>query len=140
MAASRWPPGWASRRARPLITGLTFHDLIGTRFQQGVDTAALMQDVVLHNTVVTGPRHALTVIDIACRTALCSRGVAHLTVSKDVQGMHFSEDKASSENHGTRTLLAKHDGQVCVTNKGAFGNENNAPQWLSSQQAAHGNY
>ncbi len=88
------------------ITGLTFHDLIGTRFQQSVDTSALMQDVALYNTVVTGPRHALTVTDIACRTALGSRGVAHLTVSKDVQGMHFSEDKASSENHGLRTSTA----------------------------------
>jgi hypothetical protein len=38
------------------------------------------------------------------------------------------------------SLGAKHDGQVCVTNKGAFGNENNPPQWVSSQQAARGNY
>lgn len=38
------------------------------------------------------------------------------------------------------SLGAKHDGQVCVTNKGAFGNENNPPQWVSSRQAASGNY
>ena len=88
------------------ITGLTFHDLLGTRFQQSVDTSALMQDVALYNTVVTGPRHALTVTDIACRTALGSRGVAHLTISKDVQGMRLSEDKASTENHGLRTSTA----------------------------------
>src|ERR1700721_3443050 len=29
------------------ITGMTFHDLIGTRYQQGVDTTKLMQDVAL---------------------------------------------------------------------------------------------
>nr|WKF60864.1 Putative thiamine pyrophosphate-containing protein YdaP [Paraburkholderia busanensis] len=88
------------------ITGLTFHDLVGTRFQQSVDTTALMQDVALYNTVVTGPRHALTVTDIACRHALGSRGVAHLTVSKDIQGMRLSDDRASAENHGGRTSSA----------------------------------
>src|ERR1700739_2947152 len=31
------------------ITGMTFHDLIGTRYQQGVDTTKLMQDVALYN-------------------------------------------------------------------------------------------
>lgn len=39
------------------------------------------------------------------------------------------------------SLGAKHDGQVCVPNKGGFGNEDNLPpQWVSSQQAARGNY
>jgi pyruvate dehydrogenase (quinone) len=31
------------------LTGLTFHDLIGVRYQQGVDTVRLMQDVALYN-------------------------------------------------------------------------------------------
>ena len=35
------------------ITGTTFHDLIGTRFQQGVNTTALMEDVALYNVEVT---------------------------------------------------------------------------------------
>jgi pyruvate dehydrogenase (quinone)/pyruvate decarboxylase len=85
------------------ITGLTFHDLGGTRFQQSVNTSALMQDVALYNMVVTGPRHALVVTDIACRSALGGRGVAHLTVAKDIQAMRLADDKASIENHGLRT-------------------------------------
>jgi pyruvate dehydrogenase (quinone) len=88
------------------ITGLTFHDLLGTRFQQSVNTPALMQDVSLYNTAVTGPRHALVVTDIACRSALGLRGVAHLTISKDVQAMRLADDKASMENHGLRTSTA----------------------------------
>lgn len=63
------------------ITVLTFHDLLGTRFQQSVNTPALMQNVALYNTTVTGPRHALVVTDIAWRSAPGSRGVAHLTIS-----------------------------------------------------------
>ena len=35
------------------ITGLTFHDLLGTRFMQSVSTTALMEDVALYNMVVT---------------------------------------------------------------------------------------
>jgi len=88
------------------ITGLTFHDLLGTRFQQSVNTSALMQDVALYNTVVTGPRHALVVTDIAGRSALGGRGVAHLTVSKDTQSMRLADDKASMEKHGLRTSTA----------------------------------
>ena len=85
------------------ITGLTFHDLLGTRFMQSVSTTALMEDVALYNTVVTGPRHALIVTDIACRSALGGRGVAHLTISKDTQAERLANDKASTENHGLRT-------------------------------------
>jgi len=43
------------------ITGTTFHDLSGTRFMQGVDTVALMQQVAQYNVQVTGPAHALIV-------------------------------------------------------------------------------
>ena len=88
------------------ITGLTFHDLHGTRFQQSVNTPALMEDVALYNVAVTGPRHALVVTDLACRHALGQRGVAHLAVSKDVQAQRLADDKASMENHGLRTSTA----------------------------------
>jgi pyruvate dehydrogenase (quinone) len=85
------------------ITGTTFHDLIGTHFMQGVDTVALMQSVAAYNVRVTGPLHARIVGNLACRAALASRGVAHLTVAKDIQAMALSQDKPSMENHGLRT-------------------------------------
>ena len=85
------------------LTGTTFHDLIGTHFMQGVDTVALMKDVASYNVQVSGPIHAGIVANIACRAALGSRGVAHLTIAKDVQAMLLSTDKPSMENHGLRT-------------------------------------
>src|ERR1700761_1612642 len=85
------------------LTGLTFHDLIGVRYQQGVDTVRLMQGVALYNEQVTGPEHAVIVANRACRAALGDRGVAHLTVSKDVQMMKISTDKRSMRNPGART-------------------------------------
>ena len=85
------------------ITGLTFHDLIDTRFMQDVNTVELMKGVALYNAAVTGPLHALVVADIACRAALGGRGVAHITVPKDVQAMRLAEDRPSMEYHGLRT-------------------------------------
>jgi pyruvate dehydrogenase (quinone)/pyruvate decarboxylase len=85
------------------ITGTTFHDLIGTRFMQSVDTVALMKDVACYNVEITSPGHALIVANRACRAALGNRGVAHLTIAKDTQMMKLSADKPSMENHGLRT-------------------------------------
>ncbi len=88
------------------ITGLTFHDLIDTRWMQDVNTVELMKGVALYNTAVTSPGHALVVADIACRSALAGRGVAHITVPKDVQAMKLSADKPSMEYNGLRTSSA----------------------------------
>jgi len=86
------------------ITGSTFHDLAGTHFMQAVDTQALMRDVAIYNIAVTGPIHAGIVGNLACRSAVGKRGVAHLTVAKDTQAMKLAADRPSMENHGLRTL------------------------------------
>ncbi|MBI4492135.1 MAG: pyruvate oxidase [Chloroflexi bacterium] len=67
------------------LTGMTYHDLIGTRYQQDVDTQALFRDVSLYDERVMGPAHVENVAHLACRTALARRGVAHLTIPVDVQ-------------------------------------------------------
>jgi pyruvate dehydrogenase (quinone) len=85
------------------LTGLTFHDLQGVRYQQSVDTVRLMQTLALYNEEVSGPQHAIIVANRACRTALGDRGVAHLAISKDVQMMKLAADKPSMRNPGTRT-------------------------------------
>ncbi|MBV9555862.1 MAG: pyruvate oxidase, partial [Pseudolabrys sp.] len=85
------------------LTGLTFHDLSGVRFQQSVDTVRLMQTVALYNEEVMGPEHAVVVGNRACRAALGDRGVAHLTIAKDVQMMKRSADRKSMRNPGVRT-------------------------------------
>ena len=85
------------------LTGTTFHDLVGVRYQQDVDTVRLMQEVALYNVAVTGPEHAIIVGNRACRAALGDRGVAHLTIAKDVQMMKQSADRRSMRNPGART-------------------------------------
>src|SRR5207247_3594684 len=57
------------------ITGMPFHDLIGTHTQQDVELDKLFADVAVYNQRVMGPTHVENVADLACRTALSYRGV-----------------------------------------------------------------
>jgi pyruvate dehydrogenase (quinone) len=79
------------------ITGVINHDLLGTQFTQEVDTVKLVQDLAIYNQQISGPLHALTVVDLACRTALTTPGVAHITVATDTQMKPLSEDKPSQK-------------------------------------------
>jgi pyruvate dehydrogenase (quinone) len=54
------------------ITGHTFHDLIGTHYQQDVDLDKLFVDVAVYNQRIMGPGHAITLLDEAIKTALCT--------------------------------------------------------------------
>ena len=56
------------------ITGMTYHDLIGTHTQQDVDLDRLFMDVASYNERIMGPAHVENVADLACRTALAYRG------------------------------------------------------------------
>src|SRR5262245_60712790 len=67
------------------ITGHHFHDLIGTFAQQDVDLDKVFMDVAVYNTRVMGPSHVQQVTNLACRTALSRRGVAHINFPVDTQ-------------------------------------------------------
>jgi pyruvate dehydrogenase (quinone) len=69
------------------ITGMAFHDLVGTHTQQDVALDRLFVDVAKFNERVMGPTHVENLADLACRTALAYRGVAHITVPVDIQEM-----------------------------------------------------
>src|SRR5438105_14691721 len=59
------------------ITGMTYHDLVGTMYQQDVNTDYLFQDVAVFNQPVMGPAHVVNLVDLAVRRAVARRGVAH---------------------------------------------------------------
>ncbi|MFN3325701.1 MAG: thiamine pyrophosphate-dependent enzyme [Bryobacteraceae bacterium] len=80
------------------LTGLPYHDLIGTHTQQDVALDKLFADVAVFNERVMGPVHVENLTELACRTALAKRGVAHLTIPVDVQEMPVSEDERSRRN------------------------------------------
>src|SRR5213592_423780 len=89
------------------ITGHTFHDLIGTHYQQDVDLDKLYMDVAAYNQRVMGPAHVVNVVDEAIKTALAYRTVAHITIPKDIQEWTASSEQRSSmnvENHSADLL------------------------------------
>src|ERR671914_2286991 len=67
------------------ITGLQYHDLMQTYTQQDVELDKVFADVSLYNARVMGPAHVENVADLACRTALAYRGVAHIAFPVDLQ-------------------------------------------------------
>src|SRR4051812_42765428 len=80
------------------ITGLQFHDLIGTHTQQDVALDRLFEDVTVYNQRIMGAAHAQNVTELACRTALARRGVAHITIPVDIQDQSLKEDMRSARN------------------------------------------
>jgi pyruvate dehydrogenase (quinone) len=91
------------------ITGHTFHDLIGTHYQQDVDLDKLFMDVAAYNQRVMGPAHVVNVVDEAIKTALAYRTVAHITIPKDIQDWTLSKggrSPANVNNHSADILSA----------------------------------
>ncbi len=80
------------------ITGHTFHDLIGTHYQQDVDLTKVYADVAVYNERITGPAHVCNAVDEAIRTAMFRRGVAHLCIPKDIQDWKVSDFPNSKAN------------------------------------------
>jgi pyruvate dehydrogenase (quinone) len=80
------------------ITGHTFHDLIGTQYQQDVDLTKLFMDVAVYNERITGPAHVHNALDDAIRTATTRRSVAHLCIPKDIQDWKASDFPPTSAN------------------------------------------
>ncbi|MGH8960217.1 MAG: thiamine pyrophosphate-dependent enzyme [Jatrophihabitantaceae bacterium] len=67
------------------ITGMSYHDLIGTSYLQDVNTDYLFNDVAIYNQRIMGPAHVTNVVDYAVRSALTQRGPAHLAFPIDFQ-------------------------------------------------------
>jgi pyruvate dehydrogenase (quinone) len=67
------------------ITGMTYHDLIGTHYLQDYDTDQLYANLAAYSQRIMGPEHIHNVIDMACRTALGHRVPAHVAFPIDFQ-------------------------------------------------------
>src|SRR5207249_1494145 len=80
------------------ITGLQFHDLIGTYTQQDVALDKLFMDVAVFNERIMGPTHVENITDLACRTAIAYRSVAHITFPVDLQEKELKERQRSKRN------------------------------------------
>jgi pyruvate dehydrogenase (quinone)/pyruvate oxidase len=91
------------------ITGLQFHDLIGTYTQQDVALDKLFMDVAVFNERIMGPTHVENIADLACRMALSYHGVSHITFPVDLQEKEVKQRQYSQRNlpHHTSDVRAR---------------------------------
>src|SRR3954464_9227766 len=80
------------------ITGMQYHDLIGTFTQQDVDLVRVFNDVAVFNAQVTDAAHMENIAGLACRSALAKRGVAHISIANDIQEQDLAEASRSRRN------------------------------------------
>jgi pyruvate dehydrogenase (quinone)/pyruvate oxidase len=80
------------------ITGLQFHDLVNTHTQQDVELDKLFMDVAVYNSRIMGAAHAENVMELAIRTAVSRRGVAHVTIPVDLQDQPVGKAMRSKRN------------------------------------------
>lgn len=94
------------------LTGLQFHDLIGTYTQQDVALDRLYSDVAVYNERIMGPTHVENVVDLAVRTALAYRTVSHITFPVDFQEMEVKSRQRSKRNIPHHTSRTEADGAM----------------------------
>lgn len=94
------------------ITGMQFHDLIGTYTQQDVELDKVFQDVCVYNQRIMGAAHVENIVELACRTALARRGVAHITMPVDQQEEIVKKAPRSMRNipHHISNIMASRPG------------------------------
>ncbi|PYX37851.1 MAG: pyruvate oxidase [Acidobacteria bacterium] len=94
------------------LTGLQFHDLIGTYTQQDVALDKLFVDVATYNERIMGPTHVENVVDLACRTAIAYRTVSHITFPVDLQELEVKKRQRSKRNIPHHTSRAEAEGAM----------------------------
>jgi pyruvate dehydrogenase (quinone)/pyruvate oxidase len=77
------------------LTGMHYHDVVGTGAQQDVDLDKAFQDVAVFSQRVMSAEHVGPLADIACRTALSYRAVAHITFPVDLQSLELKKSTPS---------------------------------------------
>ena len=105
------------------ITGLQFHDLVGTYTQQDVALDKLFMDVCVYDERIMGPTHVENVTDLACRMALAYHGVSHITIPVDFQEQELKSSERSKRN------IKHHSGDI-------FARSARLPRQEDLQQAA----
>ncbi len=99
------------------ITGMPYHDMIGTHFLQDLNQDYVFNDACAFNQRVNGPAHAVNATDLAVRAALAQRAASHLAISIDVQSWELNEDMISEKNIPGHTSVTK-DPHVTVPVRG----------------------
>ncbi len=91
------------------ITGMQYNDVTNTFSQQDVELDKLFIDVACYNNRVMSGAHMEPVVDLAIRSAIDQRGVAHITIPIDVQQQPIKQSRSerNKPNHtSTRRAIS----------------------------------
>src|SRR5688572_1183881 len=100
------------------LTGMPYHDLVGTKTQQDVELDKVFADVAEYSVRIMGPTHVENVAHLACRTALLRRGVAHITFPVDLQEREIKAERSKRNIPGhasdvlSRSARMPHEGDL----------------------------
>ena len=127
------------------ITGLPYHDLIGTRTQQDVELDKVFADVAEYSVRIMGPTHVENVAHLACRTALLRRGVSHIAFPVDLQEREIKGERSKRNIAGhtsdvwSQSARLPHEGDLAqaadILNEGKNGQRAAAPRKDRSDRA-----
>ncbi len=89
------------------ITGMTYHDVIGTHYLQDINHDHALQDACVYSQRIMGEAHVLNVVDMAVRSAIAYRGPAAIAFPIDIQsGEAVTGDRSIKNIEGHAAVTA----------------------------------
>jgi pyruvate dehydrogenase (quinone)/pyruvate oxidase len=89
------------------ITGMTYHDVIGTHYLQDINHDYALNDACVYSQRIMGEAHVLNVVDMAVRSAIGHRGPAAIAMPIDIQsGEAVTGDRSIKNIEGHSAVTA----------------------------------
>jgi pyruvate dehydrogenase (quinone)/pyruvate oxidase len=93
------------------ITGMTYHDVIGTHYLQDINHDFALQDACVYSQRIMGEAHVIPVVDMAVRAAIGQRGPAAIAIPIDIQSGDAVTGDRSIKNIQGHSAVAALDGR-----------------------------
>ncbi len=93
------------------ITGMTYHDVIGTHYLQDINHDFALSDACVYSQRIMGEAHVLNVVDMAVRSAIGARGPAAIAFPIDIQSGEAVTGDRSIKNVEGHSAVAALDGR-----------------------------
>jgi pyruvate dehydrogenase (quinone) len=93
------------------ITGMTYHDVIGTHYLQDINHDAVHRDACVYSQRIMGEAHVLPVVEMAVRSAIGRRGPAAIAIPIDIQSGDAVTGDRSIKNIQGHSAVTSIDGR-----------------------------
>jgi pyruvate dehydrogenase (quinone)/pyruvate oxidase len=93
------------------ITGMTYHDVIGTHYLQDINHDFALNDACVYSQRIMGEAHVVPVVDMAVRSAIAQRGPSAIAIPIDIQSGEAVTGDRSIKNIEGHTAVTAIDGR-----------------------------